>query len=234
MTFHFNYQNKFKKLYFSRYYIYYLYLINLGLHLGGNFKSQHLTNLSIIYGKRSNHLILMLQKTLYELKKSLKIMENISFYRGIFFFINSCSVFEIIMKNLFLKLNSHFVLRNQAFLYSIYVFSKWDAGFLTNNFVYFHNLKRKIKFPRLPHFNIIMDYNLNYISISESLKLAIPYSSLSDVIGYKYNKIFYNIISNGKSLDCISFYLSNLLNSFFIGYYHEKLKFKRKYLKHYL
>jgi ribosomal protein S2 len=234
MTFSLNYQKNFKKLYFSRYYIHYLYLINLGLHLGGNIKSQHLTNLSIIYGKRSNHLILMLQKTLYELKKISKIIETISIQRGIFFFINSYSAFEIIMENLLFKLNSHLILRRKSYLHSIYIFSKWDAGFLTNNFVYFHNLKRKIKFPRLPHFNMVMDYNLNYIAVSESLRISVPYSSLSDIIGYKYNKTFYNIVSNGKSLDCISFYLANLLNAFYIGYYHEKLIFKRKGLRHYL
>jgi ribosomal protein S2 len=230
MTFYLNYQNNFKKLFFSRYYIHYLYLTNLGLHLGGNLKSKHLTNLSIIYGKRYNHLVLILQKTLYELKKILKILENLSFHRGVFYFINSYTTFEIIMKNILNKLNSHFIFRENP-LYSLYVFSKWDAGFITNNFVYFHNLKRKIKFPRLPHFNMIMDYNLNYIPISESLRVSIPYSSLSDVIGYKYNKTFYNIISNGKSIDCISFYLSNLMNSFVIGYYNERLKYKRAFIQ---
>lgn len=225
ITLYFN-QKKFKLNYFSKYFINYFYLIDLGLHFGGHYKSKHMSNTSLIYGLQNNQTILNITKTVYELKKILKILETISFKRGVIYFVNSYLSFQIICKNLFGFFNKYLLTRKKKLLEYIYIFSKWPAGFLTNNTIYFNSLKYKIKFPRLPHFGFLLDHFVNFISLKELKKLYIPYSSLLDVTFFNLNTLFYGLVSNGKSIDACTFYLFNCLNSFYIGYYNEKLKFK--------
>lgn len=225
-------QKKFKLNYFSKYFINYFYLLDLGLHFGGNYKYKHMTNSSLIYGFKNNQAILAITKTIYELKKILKILETISFKRGVIYFINSYFSFQLMCKNIFGFFNKYFLTRKKKLLEYIYVFSKWPAGFLTNNSIYFNKLKYQIKFPRLPHFGFLLDHFVNFISLKELKKILVPYSSLLDISTFNLNTLFYSLISNGKSIDSNSFYLFNCLNSFYIGYYNEKLKFKWR-LKNY-
>lgn len=219
-------QKNFKTTYFSKFFINYFYLINLGLHLGGYYTNKHMTNSSLIYGLKNNQAILSLTKLIYELKKILKIIETIAFKRGVLYFINSYVSFQLICKNILTQYNKYFLMKNKKLLEYVYIFSKWPAGFLTNNSIYFKSLKYKIKFPRLPHFGFLNDFFINFISLNEFKKIWIPYSSLIDIISFNINNTFYSLISNGKSIDVSNFYLFNCLNSFYIGYYNEKLKFK--------
>jgi hypothetical protein len=226
MVFLYYKQKKFKLNYFSKYFINYTYLLNLGLHLGGNYKSKHMTNSSIIFGFKNQQSILTLSKTLIELKKILKIIETISFKRGVIYYINNNITFQLACKNIFNMHNKYFLKQKKKLLEYIYIFSKWPAGFLTNNSIYFNSLKYKIKFPRLPHFGFLNDFFINFVSLKEFKKVYIPYSCSTDITTFNLNDIFYNIISNGKSIDSTYFYLFNCLNSFYIGYHNEKFKFK--------
>lgn len=221
-------QKIFKLNYFTKYFINYNYLVDLGLHLGGHIKNAQMSNTSIIYGIRNNQAILSLAKTLYELKKVLKILETISFKRGVIYFVNSYISFQFICQTVFGEFNKYFLKNRKKLLEYLYVFSKWPSGFLTNNSIYFRSLKYKIKFPRLPHFGFNMDHSINLISIKEFKQILVPYCSLLDIKHFSLKTIFYGLASNGKSIDSCHFYLFNCLNSFYIGYYNEKLKFKLK------
>lgn len=48
MFLYFN-QQSFKLKYFTKYFINYIYFLNLGLHLGGTSIHKHMTNTSLIY-----------------------------------------------------------------------------------------------------------------------------------------------------------------------------------------
>lgn len=221
-------QTKFKLNYFTKYFINYIYLLNLGLHLGGHYKSKHMTNSSLIYGFKQKQTILNLSKTLFELKKILKIVETISFKRGVLYYINNSITFQLACQNIFSSFNKYILKKKKTLLEYIYNFSKWPAGFLTNNSIYFNSLKYKLKFPRLPHFGFLNDFFINFIALKEFKKIWVPYSTLIDTSSFNINNMFYTINSNGKSIDSTYFYLFNCLNSFYIGYHNEKLKFKFK------
>lgn len=222
---HYN-QARFKLNYFSKYFINYTYLLNLGLHLGGYHKLKHMTNTSLIYGLKQNQAILNLTKTFFELKKVLKIIETISFKRGVLYYINNLISFQLICKTLFNAYNKYCLKKKKTLLEYIYIFSKWPAGFLTNNNIYFNSLKYKLKFPRLPHFGFLNDFLLNLVSLKEFKKICVPYTNLMDTTTFCLTHNFFTIVSNGKSIESTIFYLFNCLNSFYIGYHNEKLKFK--------
>lgn len=205
-----------------------------------------MSNLAILYGKRVFHGIICLQKIIYELKKNMKLLELIFIKKGMIYFINSYVGFNFILKNsmkqffitlvknkrkkkrLFLS-NTKYLkyskiilkrkrLRKKGFFLikpNICLLGKWFGGFLTNNFIFRKKLKHKA--PRLPHFGVIMDHNINEIPSAEFKKVTIPYSSLLDIIDFKFSKVFYGIPSNGKSLNCIGFYLSTTLNAYYNG-----------------
>jgi hypothetical protein len=223
-------QKKFKLNYFTKYFINYNYLLDLGLHLGGNYKYKHMTNSSLIYGFKQKQSILNLSQTLFELKKVLKIIETIAFKRGVLYYINHSITFQLTCQNVFFCFNKYLLKQKKTLLEYIYNFSKWSPGFLTNNSIYFNSLKHKLKFPRLPHFGFLNDFLLNYIALKEFKKIWIPYSTLNDITTFNITNVFYTLTSNGKSIDSTYFYLFNCLNSFYIGYHNEKLKFKFKYL----
>ena len=219
-------QAKFKLNYFTKYFINYNYLLNLGLHLGGNYKLKHMTNSSLIYGFKHNQTILNLTKTLFELRKTLKIIETISFKRGVLYYVNNSITFQIACQNIFHTFNKYLLKKKKLLLEYIYNFSKWPAGFLTNNSIYFKSLKYKLKFPRLPHFGFLNDFFINFIALKEFKKIWVPYCNLIDITQFNLNYSYYTLISNGKSIDSTYFYLFNCLNSFYIGYHNEKFKFK--------
>lgn len=108
-------QTKFKLNYFTKYFINYIYLLNLGLHLGGHYKSKHMTNSSLIYGFKQKQTILNLSKTLFELKKILKIVETISFKRGVLYYINNSITFQLACQNIFSSFNKYILKKKKLY-----------------------------------------------------------------------------------------------------------------------
>ena len=115
-----NGKTKFKINYFTKYFINYSYLLNLGLHLGGNYKLKHMTNSSLIYGFKQNQTILNLTKTLFELKKTLKIIETISFKRGVLYYVNNSITFQTACQNIFYTFNKY-LLKKKKIIIRIYL-----------------------------------------------------------------------------------------------------------------
>ena len=76
-------------------------------------------------------------------------------------------------------------------------------GFLTNNNVYFNNLKYKIKFPRLPHFGIFGDNDINKFGLNEFERLSIPFFSCIENQTTFFKNSCYSLASNCKSLDSL-------------------------------
>ena len=112
----------------------YNFLIDKGLHLAGHKLNYNIRNSSIIYGKRQNYLILDLIKNSLQYKKILKLIEIISFKRGVVYFIQNNTTFKfnsLLVKNP----GVHLLKRNtdSKYLESVFLFNKWTPGFLTNN-----------------------------------------------------------------------------------------------------
>ena len=182
----------------------YKYLIDQGLHLAGSKLNYNILNSSIIYAKRQNFLILDLIKNSIQFKKVLKIIEVISFKRGVVYFIQNNIIFKfnsLLVKNP----GVHLLKRNtdSKYLESVFLFNKWTPGFLTNNNVFFNQLKKTLLFPRLPHFGIIGDHNTNLYILKEFIKLNIPTSSCIDINSRITELSLYNLTFNGKSQEAL-------------------------------
>jgi hypothetical protein len=100
-------------------------------------------------------------------------------------------MFQLVSKNIFSIFNNFFI-KKKLNLYKksidfLYSFSKWAAGFLTNNNIYFNTLKTKIKYPRLPHFGFLNDFYINNIAAKEFKQICVPYSILSDIQSFNIN-----------------------------------------------
>lgn len=63
--------------------------LNYGIQLGGHIQLLILTTTSVIYGIRTNNIIIDINKTLLELIKVLKILEGLGFCRSVLYFVNS-------------------------------------------------------------------------------------------------------------------------------------------------
>jgi ribosomal protein S2 len=182
----------------------YKYLIDKGLHLAGSKLNYNIRNSSIVYAKRQNLLLLDLIKNSIQFKKILKLIEIISFKRGVIYFIQNNTIFKfnsLLVKNP----GVHLLKRNtdSKYLESVFLFNKWTPGFLTNNFVFFNQLKKKLSFPRLPHLGIIGDHNMNLYILKEFIKLNIPTASCIDVNSQNTELSLYNLTFNGKSQDAL-------------------------------
>lgn len=195
-----------KYKYNNKYILNYKLLLNHGFHFGGNKKILNIRNSSIIHSKKLIQYYLNLNLTIIQLNKIMKILEIISYKRGTLYFINNFIGFNFKINNIYKKAHLH-PLINKRISNSFYIFSKWNPGFLTNNFCFFSKLKKKIRYPRLPNFNTIGDSNINYISIDESNKLLIPFSYSFD-INAKFNKYFYGLPFNTKSIDSLIYILN--------------------------
>ena len=178
----------------------YKYLIDQGLHLGGHKINYNIKNSSIIYGKRKNFLILNIIKNFIQFNKTLKLIELITFKRGTIYFIqnnNNLKFDSLLVRNpgvhLLKKANKPKYFGLLAF------FNKWTPGFLTNNKIFFDQLKKKLSFPNLPHFGIIGDHNLNKYILKEFLKTNIPTSSCLDIYSENSELSVYNLIFNSHS-----------------------------------
>lgn len=196
------YNNKYNNKYILNYKI----LLNHGFHFGGNKKNLNIRNSSIIHSKKINQYYLNLNLTIIQLNKIMKFLEIISYKRGTLYFINNFIGFNFKINSMLKNSNFH-PLINRRINHSLYIFSKWDPGFLTNSICFFSKLKKKMKYPKLPNFNIIGDSFINSISINESYKLLIPFSYSFD-IGSNYCKYFYGLPFNTKSNDSLIYIIS--------------------------
>lgn len=206
-------------------------LINLQLNVGHN-KGKWLKFFdNVIYGIRHNLIIFNLDFTLYNLKKSLNFIINVTNLRGKLFFISSF----INKKKIGM---SQFILK--ALAEHGYYDGKFIGGLISNIKSFFSikvlsNKKAVYNFSNLnniyPSCVIIGDSNRFYLTIKEASYLAIPSISIIDTdLDYYFS--FYSLYGNNES-KLIHFFLLyiNFLASKIGSFLESKLFFINKVKK---
>ncbi|NCT57904.1 30S ribosomal protein S2 [archaeon] len=83
------------------------FLLNFGIHLGGNIKLLSLETSSIIYGIRNNNIIINYNSLLVELTNVLNIIKGLGYNRAILYYINTCLSFRFGFKYFYGRYNRH-------------------------------------------------------------------------------------------------------------------------------
>ncbi len=81
--------NRFKTKFNIKYIINYHFLIKHGLQFGGHRQNLNIRTSSLIFGQKESNLILNMNLLILELKKVNKIIEGLSFKRGVIYLVNS-------------------------------------------------------------------------------------------------------------------------------------------------
>lgn len=83
------------------------FMLNYGIHLGGNICLLELSSKSVLYGVRSRNSVINVTKTSIELMKNLTIIEGLGFNKSVVYFVNSIMGFKLAFKNSFDHYNRH-------------------------------------------------------------------------------------------------------------------------------
>ena len=147
----------------------YKMLVLNGLHLGGNIQNFDFSNSSVIYGIRTNNLIINLTISSFELLKSIKSFERFGRRRRRVFYVYDNLSSQSFFKKCFNYYNIHLVrfstkhnIIRQLFWRTIFIIGKWFPGFLTNRFTYraYHRrLRRRL---RLNLYNVQLRLKLEH------------------------------------------------------------------------
>lgn len=85
----------------------YKFILQYGIHLGGNLQLLQIETSSIVFGIRASNIIINLNNTSVELSNILDIIKGLGFYRTMIYFINSTVSFRLSFKATYLKFNKH-------------------------------------------------------------------------------------------------------------------------------
>jgi hypothetical protein len=228
-------------------------LVLNGLHLGGNIQNFDFSNSSVIYGIRTNNLIINLTISSFELLKSVKSFERFGRRRRRVFYVYANLSSQSFFKKCFEYYNVH-LLRfatqsnriKKLFWRTIFIIGKWFPGFLTNRNTYkfYHmRLKRRLrlnlenipiknkfyfdKFPKRPSGGIVI--NTKQSILNEFICLGIPLFYTGDVFLNNNNMLFYKIPSNSGTFELGNFFFIIFFSSYLLGFYVYLKKFHAKY-----
>jgi hypothetical protein len=245
-----------KRAYLTTYYtITYKMLVLNGLHLGGNIQNFDFSNSSVIYGIRSNNLIINLTISSFELLKSVRAFERFGRRRRRVFYVYANLSSQSFFKRCFEYYNVHLVrfsaksnIIRKLFWRTIFIIGKWFPGFLTNRNTYksyHYRLKRKLrlnlentpiknkfyfdKFPKRPSGGIVI--NTKQSILNEFICLGIPLFYTGDVFLNNNNMLFYKIPSNSGTFELGNFFFIIFFSSYLLGFY---LYLKKFNLKHFI
>ena len=242
-----------KKFLTTYYTLTYKILVLNGLHLGGNFQNFDFSNSSVIYGIRTNNLVINLTLSSFELLKSLRIFERIGRRRRRIFYVYANLSSQSFFKKCFDYYNIHLVTKTKKsktltklFWRKIFLVGKWFPGFLTNRSTYssYHNrykrnqilnlhnkiLKNKYYFdfaPKRPGAGVVVSSKKNILN--EFILLGIPLFYTGDVFFNNNNMLFYKIPSNSGTFELSNFFFILFLSSYLFGFYTFCKKFHLKY-----
>lgn len=239
-----------KKKFLTTYYtITYKMLVLNGLHLGGNFQNFDFSNSSVIYGIRTNNLIINLTLSSFELLKSIKVFERFGRRRRRVFYVYANLSSQSFFKKCFDYYNIHLIrfyskynIIKRLFWRTIFIIGKWFPGFLTNRNTYrvYHiRYKRRLrlnlynlplknkyyfdKFPYRPSGGIVV--NTKKSILNEFIGLGIPLFYTGDVFLNNNNMLFYKIPSNSGTFELGNFYFVIFFSSYLLGFYTYLKKF---------
>jgi len=243
-----------KRSFLTTYYaLTYKMLVLNGLHLGGNIQNFDFSNSSVIYGIRTNNLIINLTISSFELLKSIKAFERFGRRRRRVFYVYANLSSQSFFKKCFNYYNihlSHFLTKNsiirQFFWRTVFIIGKWFPGFLTNRKTYkrYHlRLKRRLvldfsdtplknkfycdKFPKRPSGGVVV--NTKKSILNEFICLGIPLFYTGDVFLNNNNMLFYKIPSNSGTFELGNFFFIVFFSSYLLGFYAYLKKFNAKY-----
>jgi len=228
-------------------------LVLNGLHLGGNIQNFDFSNSSVIYGIRTNNLIINLTISSFELLKSIKVFERFGRRRRRVFYVYANLSSQSFFKKCFNYYNVHLVrfstktnIIRKLFWRTIFIIGKWFPGFLTNRTTYkvYHiRLKRRLrlnlynvpinnkfyfdKFPKRPSGGIVV--NTKKSILNEFICLGIPLFYTGDVFLNNNNMLFYKIPSNSGTFELGNFFFVVFFSSYLLGFYAYLKKFHAKY-----
>lgn len=231
----------------------YKILVLNGLHLGGNIQNFDFSNSSVIYGIRTNNLIINLTFSSFELLKSLKIFEKFGRRRRRVYYVYSNLSSQSFFKKTFNYYNIHLskILAKKKFikllfLRTVFIVGKWFPGFLTNRMTYkrYHfRLKRRLrlnlknityknkfyfdKFPKRPSGGIVI--NTKKLILNEFILLGIPLIYTGDVFINNNNMLFYKIPSNSGNFEIGNFFFITFFSAYLYGFYNYLKQFSIKY-----
>lgn len=241
----------------------YKMLVLNGLHLGGNIQNFDFSNSSVIYGIRTNNLVINLTISSFELLKSIKSFERFGRRRRRVFYVYSNLSSQSFFKRCFNYYNIHLIrfstrghMIRKLFWRTIFMIGKWFPGFLTNRNtykVYNIRLKRRLrlnlsntsiknkfyfdKFPKRPSGGIVV--NTKKAILNEFICLGIPLFYTGDVFLNNNNMLFYKIPSNSGTFELGNFFFIIFFSTYLLGFYVYLKKFNAKYfisllkVKHY-
>lgn len=233
----------------------YKMLVLNGLHLGGNLQNFDFSNSSVIYGIRTNNLIINLTLSSFELLKTIKVFETFGRIRRRIFYVYSNLSSQSFFRKCFEYYNIHLLrfltktnIIKKLFWRTIFMIGKWFPGFLTNRQTYrfYHNrLRRRLRlnltnipiknkyyfdrFPRRPSGGVVV--NTKQSIFNEFICLGIPLFYTGDVFVNDNNMLFYKIPSNSGTFELGNFYFVTFFSSYLFGYYSYLKKFHTRYFK---
>jgi len=243
-----------QRAFLTTYYaITYKMLVLNGLHLGGNIQNFDFSNSSVIYGIRTNNLIINLTISSFELLKSIKVFERFGRRRRRVFYVYANLSSQSFFKKCFNYYNVHLVrfstktnIIRKLFWRTIFIIGKWFPGFLTNRTTYkvYHiRLKRRLrlnlynvpinnkfyfdKFPKRPSGGIVV--NTKKSILNEFICLGIPLFYTGDVFLNNNNMLFYKIPSNSGTFELGNFFFIIFFSTYLLGFYVYLKKFNAKY-----
>lgn len=235
------------------YTITYKMLVLNGLHLGGNIQNFDFSNSSVIYGIRTNNLVINLTLSSFELLKSIKVFERFGRRRRRVFYVYSSLSSQSFFKKCFNYYNIYLLrystkksIIRRIFWRTVFFIGKWFPGFLTNRHTYrvYHvRLKRRLrlnlnnvsvnnkfyfdKFPKRPSGGIVV--NTKKFILNEFVTLGIPLFYTGDVFLNNNNMLFYKIPSNSGTFELGNFYFILFFSSYLLGFYANLKRFHVKY-----
>lgn len=237
----------------SYYTLTYKMLVLNGLHLGGNIQNFDFSNSSVIYGIRTNNLVINLTISSFELLKSIKVFERFGRKRRRVFYVYSNLSSQSFFKRCFNYYNIHLArfltktnIIRKLFWRTIFIIGKWFPGFLTNRRTYkrYHfRLKRRLRlnlynvniknkfyfdrFPKRPSGGIVI--NTKKYILNEFITLGIPLFYTGDVFLNNNNMLFYKIPSNSGTFELGNFFFITFFSSYLLGFYAQLKKFHVKF-----
>ena len=96
------------------------YILTYGIHLGGHISSLASETSSIVFGIRTQNMVINLNLTSLELKKTLNITKGLGFERSIIYFINSTMGFRLAFKSCFKQFNQHLFFKQGVQIDSVF------------------------------------------------------------------------------------------------------------------
>lgn len=96
------------------------YILTYGIHLGGHISSLAPEASSIVFGLRTQNMVIGLNLTALEIKKTLSIVKGLGFNRSIIYFINSTMGFRIAFKSCFKQFNQHLFFKQGVKIDSVF------------------------------------------------------------------------------------------------------------------